>query len=254
MSIDIIPAIMPKTFDDLHARASEVEGLVPLAQIDIMDGRFVASKSWPYALGYPERDEDFLALSRQEDGLPYWETLDYELDLMIAEPEKHLEEWLPLGASRIIIHAEAVQDWNALFALDFLNPDARRIGDDIVIALGIAFNPDTDISEYQEQIEKFDFVQCMGIAKIGYQGQPYDERVLEQINRIRSSFPNLPIAVDGGVSDKTALELVQAGATRLVAGSAIFGADDKEQAIGHLESLVSQDTLEEAEDDTPIDE
>lgn len=241
MSIDIIPAIMPKTFDDLYDLASQVEGLIPLAQIDIMDGRFVASKSWPYEKGYPDRDDDFMALTRQEDGLPFWETLDYEIDLMIAEPEKHLDEWAPLGASRLIVHAEAVQNWEQLLTLDIMQRDARRIGDDVVIAMGIAFNPDTDISEYVDYIEHFDFVQCMGIAKIGYQGQPYDERVLEQVNRIRRSYPNLPIAIDGGVSEKTAKELVQAGATRLVAGSAIFGAEDKEAAIGRLESIVSID-------------
>jgi ribulose-phosphate 3-epimerase len=241
MSTDIIPAIMPKTFDDLHNLASQVEGLIPLAQIDIMDGRFVASKSWPYEKGYPDRDDDFMALTRQEDGLPFWETLDYEIDLMIAEPEKHLEEWAPLGASRLIIHAEAVQNWEQLLTLDIMQRDARRIGDDVVIAMGIAFNPDTDISEYVDYIEHFDFVQCMGIARIGYQGQPYDERVLEQINRIRRSYPNLPISVDGGVSERTAKELVQAGATRLIAGSAIFGAEDKEAAIGRLESIVSID-------------
>jgi ribulose-phosphate 3-epimerase len=241
MSVDIIPAIMPSTFAELFDLASQVEGLVPLAQIDIMDGKFVGSKSWPYALGYPERDEDFLALSRQEDGLPYWETLDYELDLMIAEPERHLEEWLPIGASRLIIHAEAVKNWEQLLTLDIMQPDTRRIGDDVVIAIGIAFNPDTDLSEYADYIEHFDFVQCMGIAKIGYQGQPYDERVLEQINRLRRSYPNLPIAVDGGVSERTAKELVQAGATRLIAGSAIFKAENKEEAIGRLESLVALD-------------
>jgi ribulose-phosphate 3-epimerase len=239
MSINIIPAIMPKTFDELYDLASQVEGLVPLAQIDIMDGRFVASKSWPYEKGYPDRDDDFMALTRQEDGLPFWETLDYEIDLMIAEPEKHLEEWAPLGASRLIIHAEAVTNWEQLLTLDIMQRDARRIGDDVVIAVGVAFNPDTNIAEYADYIEHFEFVQCMGLAKIGYQGQPYDERVLEQVNRIRRSFPNLPIAIDGGVSEKTAKELVQAGATRLVAGSAIFNADDKEAAIGRLESLVS---------------
>lgn len=241
MSIDIIPAIMPKTFDELYDLASQVEGLVPLAQIDIMDGKFVASKSWPYDLGYPDRDEDFAALTRQEDGLPFWETLDYEIDLMIAEPEKHLMEWAPLGASRLIVHAEAVQNWDQLLSLDIMQPEARRIGDDVVIAVGIAFNPDTDIGEYVDYIEHFDFVQCMGIAKIGYQGQPYDEGVLEQINKIRRTFPNLPVSVDGGVSEKTAKELVQAGATRLIAGSAIFGAEDKEAAIGKLESIVSID-------------
>lgn len=238
--IDIIPAIMPTNFDELYDMASQIEGLVPLAQIDIMDGKFVGSKSWPYKRGYPEHDEDFMAISRQEDGLPYWETLDYEIDLMIDEPEKHLEEWTPLGAARYIVHAESVKNWEGLLSLDIMQADTRKIGDDVIIAIGIAFNPDTDISEYAEYIEYFDFVQCMGIAKIGYQGQPFDERVLEQINRIRSSYPNLPISVDGGVNENTAKELVQAGATRLIAGSAIFNAENKEEAIGRLESIVSR--------------
>lgn len=237
--IDIIPAIMPSTYDELYEYASQVEGLVPLAQIDIMDGKFVPSRSWPYQKGYPERDDDFLALIRQEDGLPFWETLDYEIDLMIAEPEKYLEEWTPLGASRLIVHAEAITNFERLLTLDIMQKEARRIGDDIVIAIGIAFNTDTDLSEYLEYLEYFDFVQCMGIEKIGYQGQPYDESVLENINTIRRMYPNMPISVDGGVSEKTAKELVSAGATRLVAGSAIFNAENKEMAITRLESIVS---------------
>lgn len=237
--IDIIPAIMPSTFEELHDLAGKVEGLIPIAQIDIMDGKFVPSKSWPYAKGYPDRDDDFMALTRQEDGLPYWETLDYEIDLMISEPEKHLDEWTPLGASRLIIHAESVKSWDQLFSLDIMNSEARKIGDDVVIAIGLAFSTETDISEYEEYIESFDFVQCMGIAKIGYQGQGFDERVLSQINSIRSMYPNLPISVDGGVSESTAKELVQAGATRLVAGSAIFKAESAEAAITKLESVVS---------------
>ncbi len=239
--IDIIPAIMPKTFEELFDLATKIEGLVPLAQIDIMDGRFVPSKSWPYENGFPERDEDFMALTRQEDGLPYWETLDYELDLMIAEPERHLDEWTPLGASRLIIHAEAVKSWDTLFALDIMNSEARKIGDDIVIAMGISFGSETDISEFEEYIEYFDFVQCMGIEKIGFQGQPFDENVLAQINKIRSMYPNMPISVDGGVNMNTAKELVQAGATRLIAGSAIYKAENIEEAIGKLESIVSVD-------------
>jgi ribulose-phosphate 3-epimerase len=237
--IDIIPAIMPRTFSELFDLASKIEGFVPLAQIDVMDGIFVPSKSWPYEKGYPDRDDDFMALTRQEDGLPYWETLDYEIDLMISEPEKHLEEWAPLGASRLIIHAESVQNWERLLSLDIMHKDARRIGDDVVIAIGISFGTETDISEYDEYIEYFDFVQCMGIAKIGYQGQAFDERVLSQINRLRQSYPNLPISVDGGVNIDTAKDLVHAGATRLVAGSAIFKAEDTEMAITKLESIVS---------------
>lgn len=238
--VEIIPAIMASNYDEIYELASEVEGLVPLAQIDIMDGKFVPSKSWPYTRGYPNRDEDFMALSKQDDGLPYWETLDYEIDLMIDEPEKNLEEWMPIGASRFVIHAEAVKNWERLLTLDIMQPDARKIGDDVVIAIGLSFSPETDISEYSDYIEYFDFVQCMGITKVGYQGQPFNEKCLNQINQIRSLYPNLPISVDGAVNEKTIKDLVHAGATRLIAGSAIFGSEDKEAAIGHLESIASK--------------
>ena len=74
----------------------------------------------------------------------------------------------------------------------------------------------------------------MGIAKIGYQGEPFDERAPEQINQLRVKYPNLAISVDGGVSLETAPLLKAAGANRLVAGSAIFGASDIALAIREL--------------------
>lgn len=235
--IEVIPAVLRRTYDDIYNDASRIEGLVPIAQLDICDGKFVSSKTWPYAIaGSPELNDDFLALSRQEDGLPYWETLDWEIDLMISEPEKTLEQWLPVGASRYIVHSAAISNWERFMDLDIMNPDARKIGDDVVIGMGLAIDPDTDLDDVWEYIPYFDFIQCMGIAEIGLQGQPFDETVLDKINRIRNEFPNMPISVDGGVSAETARDLVAAGATRLVAGSAIMGSDDAEAAIARLES------------------
>jgi ribulose-phosphate 3-epimerase len=68
------------------------------------------------------------------------------------------------------------------------------------------------------------------------QGQPFDEGVLKHIHTLRLKFPDMPISVDGGVSLKTAHDLVGAGATRLVAGSAIFGASDVDVAIAALQN------------------
>ena len=113
---------------------------------------------------------------------------------------------------------------------------ARDIGGEKVVELGLALNPDTSLDTILPYMEKIDFVQCMGIARIGYQGQPFDERVLTQINQLRVKYPNLPISVDGGVNIETAALLKQAGATRLVAGSAIFGASDVSEAITGLQS------------------
>ena len=232
--IEIIPAIMPSSYDDLVEKAERVRGFVPLAQVDIMDGIFVASKSWPYATGGVRGDEHFVALSRQEEGMPYWDELDYEIDLMIAEPEKHIDEWLPLGASRLIFHIEAIEDHEVFWSNDIFKEGARDVGGDKVVEVGLAINPDTPLETIEPHVGKVDFVQCMGIAKIGYQGEPFDERVFEHINKLRVKYPNLPLSVDGGVNKDTAKLLKQAGATRLAVGSEIFGSDDIKKAIGDL--------------------
>jgi ribulose-phosphate 3-epimerase len=234
--IEIIPAIMPDTYEDFVTKAKRVHALVPLAQIDIMDGAFVKSKSWPYSEGGTRKEPHFVSLMAQDEGMPYWEELDYEIDLMIGEPEKHIDEWLPLGASRLIFHIESIKNLELFFAHDMWQEGARDIGGEKVVQLGLAINPDTPLDAIYPHIPQIDFVQCMGIAKIGYQGQPFDERVLGRINTLRVQYPNMPISVDGGVNMETAGLLKQAGATRLVAGSAIFGAEDASDAIEFLKT------------------
>jgi len=234
--IEIIPAIMPDTYEDLVQKASRVRAHVPLAQIDVMDGAFVKSKSWPYSEGGTRSEPHFVALMAQDEGLPFWEELDYEIDLMIGEPEKHIDEWLPLGASRLIFHIESIKDQKKFWGHDMWVPGARDIGGEMVVQLGLAINPDTALEAILPYMEKIDFVQCMGIARIGYQGQPFDERVLERVNAIRVQFPNLPISIDGAVNPETAGLLKHAGATRLVSGSAIFGAEDISSAILELKN------------------
>ena len=234
MKTEIIPAIMPDSYEDFVSKAERIRLQVELAQIDIMDGVFVKSKSWPYTTGGVKADKDFVALVNQDEGMPFWEELDYEIDLMINEPEKHIDEWLPLGAARLIFHIEAIKDMDAFFGHDVFKDGARDIGGEKVVHVGLAINPDTDISLLTPHVSKIDFVQFMGIAKIGYQGQPFDDRVLERINAFKTAFPNIPISVDGGVSLETAGLLKAAGATRLVSGSAIFGEYDTKRAIHEL--------------------
>ena len=225
---------MPDSYDDLVEKAGRVRGLVPLTQVDIMDGIFVPSKSWPYTTGGVRGDEHFVALAHQEEGLAFWDDLDYEGDLMIAEPEKHIDEWLPLGASRLIFHVEAIEDHEVFWSNDIFKEGARDVGGDKVVEVGLAINPDTPLETIELHVGKDDLVQCMGIAKIGYQGEPFDERVFEHINKLRVKYPNLPISVDGGVNKDTAKLLKQAGATRLAVGSVVFGSSNVALAIEEL--------------------
>jgi ribulose-phosphate 3-epimerase len=237
--IEIIPAIMPDSYEDLSEKASSVLGVVPLAQIDIMDGVFVKSKSWPYRSAGVIEEAHFLAMSKQDETLPYFDELDYEIDLMISEPEKHIDEWLPLGASRLIFHIESIKDIDTFFAHDIFKEGARDIGGQRVIEVGLAIDPSTPLETIEPYMSKIDFVQCMGIAKIGYQGEPFDERVLDHLNTLRVAYPNTPLSVDGGVSFETAPLLKAAGATRLVSGSAIFGSENIEEAVTEFKSVTA---------------
>jgi ribulose-phosphate 3-epimerase len=89
--------------------------------------------------------------------------------------------------------------------------------------------------EVLEQFDAlYDYVQVMGINRVGRQGEPFEPRSLALIERLRHRYPDLAIQVDGGVSLKTARQLVRAGATKLVVGHAIVAADNPEEAYRAL--------------------
>ena len=80
---EIIPAIIPKSFSDLTEKLSLVTGLAPFVQIDVLDGKFTPERSWP---NISAPDADFVKIIREEEEFPYWEEIDFEVDLMVADP------------------------------------------------------------------------------------------------------------------------------------------------------------------------
>lgn len=223
--IEIIPAVMPKNFDDLVEKAGLFAGVVPLIQLDIMDGKFVPARTWPYHPG----DEYFKEILSEERGMPEWDILDYEVDLMIEKPEEYVLKWVITGALRIIVHIEGMKDFETI----------RNIVPKGLVELGLAINTTTPLSALDPYLDRIDFVQCMGIQRIGFQGEAFDERVLEHVRALRALRPDMPISIDGGVNMNTAEALVEAGATRLVAGSAILKSGDISLAVFELRNLVS---------------
>jgi ribulose-phosphate 3-epimerase len=105
------------------------------------------------------------------------------------------------------------------------------------LEIGIAINTTTDIKKLEPFINFVDFVQCMGIEKIGYQDEPFDERVLKQIKDLRLKYPELKISVDGSVNENTASLLIKAGADRLVIGSLLLQSYDIKETIKEFEGL-----------------
>ncbi len=227
---EIIPAILVESFEELQEKLAKYVGVVNIVQIDITDGVFVPSLSWPMHREDEQSIEDIL---NEKDGMPYWDKVNFEFDLMVKNVHKQFEFYTRLGAKRIIFHLEAEDDKEEF--REFLEGIDMFIKENIEI--GIAINTTTPIDSLKPFISNIDFVQCMGIEKIGFQGEEFDERVLEQIKELRSTYPELTISIDGSVNENTAPLLVKAGASRLVIGSALEESHDIIESIKLFESL-----------------
>lgn len=232
MPIEIIPAIMPTSLSELETRVTSVAGLVHTVQIDVMDGKFVPSVDWPYV--DKESGEEFDGLVFGRSTLPFTGQLAYEVDLMVADPESVVADWVRAGMKRVIVHIESSE----YIAAALMRTRAAAEAHNEDVEFGLAINTITDNTALHPYLDHVDFVQFMGIEKIGYQGQPFDERVLGKIRDLRETYGGVIISVDGGVNFDTAPRLIDAGANRLVSGSAIFDSEDIRASIEKLQVSV----------------
>lgn len=221
----VIPAIIPRSLRHLGDCIEKLGGAASEIQIDIVDSIFVPYKSWPYT-----EDDPAGAIGSLAGILPGGMT--FELDLMIAMPSLEFEEYLATHPRQVVLHAESYDyggDW--MFDIEKThNAGAQAIW---------SSNNDTPLSRLEELMPRVDGVQCMGIAEIGRQGNPFDERVLMRIKELREKYPVLPISVDGSVNAETIGCLKEAGANRFVAGSAIFDTEDPQAAYRRLADLAA---------------
>ncbi len=216
--VEIIPAIMPKSLDDFKEKAGFVYRLVKTVHVDVMNGTITHSVNWPFSeIGLTELKK----LTTGEIPLPHWKEIDFEVDVMMENPEENFADWVNAGFHRVIVHfentkklTEIIHEWKG------------------IVEIGVAVGVDTPNDEVYKYIDEgVDFIQFMGIYQIGFQGNPIDSRVYEKIKKAREVYPNLPISVDGSVNMETAPLLIAAGANRLIIGSAIFNAQEEEHAV-----------------------
>jgi len=226
---EITPAVLVKDFDELKEKLSKFVNNTKMVQIDFCDGKFVPSVTWPMGRNDAESVD---AILNEEDGLPFWEQLDFEFDLMVLNAHKQFDFFTRLGAKKIIFHLEAETEDSFKEFLESLDPYFKDN-----IGIGIAINTTTDIKKLEPFINLVDFVQCMGIERIGFQGEPFDERVLGQVKSLRLKYPELEIVVDAAVNINNAPLLVEAGANRLVVGSALLQSFDIRETIKEFEKL-----------------
>lgn len=203
MAVDIIPAVLPKSFKELEALLLRLRAVSPWLQIDVTADIFGGIEA-----------------------LPLWEEYDFEFDLFI-EPAPFAVRALELGASRVIVHERFASARQALEDLQ----DARTGDYPVEVGLGLRA---TDLPQIIEQYAGlFDYVQVMGIRHEGSQGNPPAPEAIELVRALRVAHPELVIQVDGAAGSR-ARAFAQAGADRLVVGSPITQAEDPRGAYKQL--------------------
>jgi ribulose-phosphate 3-epimerase len=148
--------------------------------------------------------------------------------LMVANPERHIPQISAAGGDSITFHVEVTVE----------APRLVRIAREHGLGVGVAFNPGTPVADAARAAEGADLVLCMSIWP-GYSGQAFLPESYDRIRELRALLPDeMHIQVDGGVGEDDAAEVRAAGANLLVAGSAIFAADDPAAAYRRLVAAV----------------
>ncbi|HET6368208.1 MAG TPA: ribulose-phosphate 3-epimerase [Pseudomonadales bacterium] len=209
----IAPSILSADFAALGEAIARVEAAgADLLHVDVMDGHFVPNLT----IGPP-----VIESVRKRTRLPL------DVHLMIEAPERWVETYVRAGADYVTVHAEACVHLERALAM------IREAG----ARSGVALNPSTPPEVLQYVLDDLDLVLVMSVNP-GFAGQTFIPATYEKIRRLRAMLADRPVlvSVDGGVKADNAAPLAQAGATVLVAGSAVFGAADPGAALVALRS------------------
>lgn len=215
----IVPSLPAASFEELKALAGALAGVAPELQIDIVDGQFVPAVSWPFT-----EDKPMEAFAQIRS---FSEDFALEIDCMVMEPQQYFDTFSELGVERVIVHIGSTEQFTQTIVA------GQKLG----FRMGVAFTNDISLFDVEECLQSADYVQIMGIAKVGKQGQPFDERTLHSARTLRDAHPELEIAVDGHVNEKTIPLLKQAGVNRFAPGSAIAKVPDPVVAYHELVTL-----------------
>lgn len=230
----VVPAVLPSSRKDLEEKIERLSRLPGVAriQIDVVDGKFAAPACWPYnAPGELER------LVQEGELLPQLDSVAYEIDLMCLDAERAVDAWLSLGASRFTFHAESIISLPHFFKSLHTRHAEEQLFSPGPSSFGLALNVTSDLALIEPYLEHISYVQFMGIAQIGKQGQPFDRRVLERVRAFHARYPEVAIQVDGGVSLDTAKELIEQGVSQLIVGSALLRAKDPVSVMAAFHTL-----------------
>lgn len=210
----ISPSILAADFSCLYQEISRVEGEADSLHFDIMDGHFVPNLTFGPGL---------VASLRKKVNLLF------NVHLMVDNPREWISPFVDAGADLITFHLETCRH------LDRLVTVIKEKGTKV----GVALNPATSLQELEYVISEVDIVLAMTVNP-GFGSQSFLFSVIPKIRDLREIIKkrrlSLEIEVDGGINEDTAARAIEAGASILVAGTAVFGAFDPGKAILRLKN------------------
>jgi len=209
----LAPSLLSADFARLGEELRMIEAAgAQVVHVDVMDGRFVPN----ITIGLPV-----------VESLRKATTLPLDCHLMIVEPLRYAADFVKAGADWVSVHQEADTHLHRTLA------SIRQAGG----KAGVVLNPGTPVETLIDLVGDFDFVLLMSVNP-GFGGQSFIPRVLDKVRRLDAlrTERGLPffIQVDGGVGMKNAADLISAGADCLVAGNAVFKAENPQTAVAGL--------------------
>jgi ribulose-phosphate 3-epimerase len=201
--VKIFPSILSADFRRLGQQIEEIENAgADGVHLDVMDGRFVPNLTiGPFIV----------------EAVRQVTTLPLDVHLMIVEPERYVGDFARAGADMISVHQEACPHLHRTIQ------QIKQLGK----KAGVVLNPGTPLVTLEEVLPEADFILLMSVNP-GFGGQSFIEASVGKVRRLRAwlteSESHAGVEIDGGIDPRTAPRVAAAGATMLVAGSAVFRA------------------------------
>jgi ribulose-phosphate 3-epimerase len=210
--VKIAPSVLSADFAALGEEIAKVEPAADLLHVDVMDGHFVPNLTIGPVV---------VEAMRRRTHLPL------DVHLMIQHPDRYIAAFAKAGAAYLTVHAEVCPHLHRTLQ------QIRELG----VKPGVALNPSTSLHAVEQVLDQVDLILLLSVNP-GFGGQafiPFVRKKIEDMRRwLERLHPRPELEVDGGIKLENCRDIAQAGATILVAGSAIFGAADPRQAVAEM--------------------